>query len=104
MQSASKRSRVSLVVNKRTLPPRGQLFHLKKENKEELRKELENNVIEEEVIHLLLNQLLKSKRWDKGLQKIIALLNKVLLVITLIQNVQMFVKNVIIIITGLQII
>lgn len=41
------------------------------------------------------------KDGDKGFKKkIIALLNKVLLVITLIQNVQMFVKN-FIIITGL---
>lgn len=40
------------------------------------------------------------KDGDKGLKKIIALINKVLLEITLIQNVQRFVKN-FIIITGL---
>lgn len=43
------------------------------------------------------------QKTGQGIKKIIALLNKVLLVITLIQNVQMFVKN-FIIITGLQMI
>lgn len=52
---------------------------------------------EENIIHLLLNHPLKSKRLGIRVReeknKIIALLSKVLLVITLIENVQMFVKN-----------